>query len=362
MPSTPYITLWRIRQDAKLVFEYFRQIEYAFPKKRIPNPPAQSYLEAGCEIEIEHKMTNKPNEIFPAFERYLYDRDVSTLTLQGYLADTRVFITWFEKHNREDFALENVTPSDVREYRQHLQNGLGLKASTVNRKLASLSSLMNWGIESGRISSNPAAKMKYVKKVVQSPKWLDKQEQYALQRTMEKDVQLAQLRYPKRWLTRKRDVSIVTFMLNTGLRLSETISLKLDDLEMSERKGQVLVRQGKGNKERVVPLNADAREALNEWLKIRPPTNCSRLWLSIESGTDEGLTGRAVQRVLKRYGEDAGIEKLTPHVLRHSFAKNLTNKGVGIEKVAQLLGHENLNTTQIYIKPDFKDLEKALED
>jgi site-specific recombinase XerD len=250
----------------------------------------------------------------------------------------------------------------VREYRQHLQNGLGLKANTVNRKLASLSSLMNWGIESGTISSNPTAKMKYVKQAVQSPKWLDKNEQYALQRTMEKDVQLAQLRYPKRWVTRRRDMSIVTFMLNTGLRLSETISLKLDDLEISERKGQVLVRQGKGNRERVVPLNADAREAVNEWLKVRPATACQRLWLSIESGTDEGLTGRAVQRVLKRYGQDAGIEKLTPHVLRHSFAKNLTNKGVGIEKVAQLLGHENLNTTQIYIKPDFKDLEKALED
>jgi integrase/recombinase XerC len=69
-----------------------------------------------------------------------------------------------------------------------------------------------------------------------------------------------------------------------------------------------------------------------------------------------------VQRVLKRYGEDAGIEKITPHVLRHSFAKNLTNKGVGIEKVAQLLGYENLNTTHIYIKPDFKDLEKAVEE
>jgi len=65
---------------------------------------------------------------------------------------------------------------------------------------------------------------------------------------------------------------------------------------------------------------------------------------------------------LKRYGQDANIEKLTPKVWRHSFAKNLTNKGVGIEKVAQLLGHENLNTTQIYIMPDFRDLEKALED
>jgi len=296
------------------------------------------------------------------YKTYLENEDLSALTVTGYLADTRLFVAWFEKNNREEFSLENVTPSDVREYRQFLQTEQGLKASTVNRKLASLSSLMNWGVENGRISSNPAAKMKYVKQAAQSPKWLDKNEQYALQRAMEKDVQLAQLRYPKRWLTRRRDLSIVNFMLNTGLRLSETISLKLDDVEMSERKGQVLVRQCKGNKERVVPLNADAREALNEWLRVRPQTNCSRLWLSVESATDEGLTGRAVQRVLKRYGEDAGIEKLTPHVLRHSFAKNLTNKGVGIEKVAQLLGHENLNTTQIYIKPDFKDLEKALED
>jgi integrase/recombinase XerC len=296
------------------------------------------------------------------YKNHLENEDLSALTVIGYVADTHLFMEWFKKNNREDFALENITPSDVREYRQHLQTEQSLKASTVNRKLASLPSLMNWGVESGRFSSNPAAKMKYVKQVAQSPKWLDKNEQYALQRAMEKDVQLAQLRYPKRWVTRRRDMSIVTFMLNTGLRLSETISLKLDDVEISERKGQVLVRQGKGNKERVVPLNADAREALNQWSKVRPITNCSKLWLSVESGSDEGLTGRAVQRVLKRYGEDAGIEKLTPHVLRHSFAKNLTNKGVGIEKVAQLLGHENLNTTQIYIKPDFKDLEKALED
>jgi len=296
------------------------------------------------------------------YKTYLENEDLSALTVIGYVADTRLFMEWFAKNNREEFALENVTPSDIREYRSYLQNGQGFKATTVNRKLASLSSLMNWGIESGKISSNPASKMKYVKQAAQSPKCLDRNEQYALQRAMEKDVQLAQLRYPKRWVTRRRDMSIVTFMLNTGLRLSETISLKLDDLEISERKGQVLVRQGKGNKERVVPLNANAREALNEWLKIRPISNCSRLWLSVESTTDEGLTGRAVQRVLKRYGQDADIEKLTPHVLRHSFAKNLTNKGVGIEKVAQLLGHGNLNTTQIYIKPDFKDLEKAVED
>jgi site-specific recombinase XerD len=297
-----------------------------------------------------------------AYKTHLEDEDRSTLTVAGYLADARLFIAWFEQRNREDFKLEAVTPSDVREYRQYLQTEQGFKASTVNRKLASLSALMDWAVQSGRIQSDPTAKMKYVKKAAQSPKWLDKQEQYALQRAVEKDLQLAQLRYPKRWVTRRRDASIVNFMLNTGLRLGEVIQLGLEDVEISERKGKVLVRRGKGNKERVVPLNAEAREAVTEWLKVRPASSSQILWLPVESVTDEGLTPRAVQRVLKRYGQEAGIENLTPHVMRHSFAKNLANKGVGVEKIALLLGHENLNTTQIYIKPDFKDLERALED
>jgi site-specific recombinase XerD len=296
------------------------------------------------------------------YKAHLENEDRSPLTVTGYLADARLFIVWFEQRNREDFALEAVTPSDVREYRQYLQTEQGFKASTVNRKLASLSALMDWALQSGRISADPTAKMKYVKKAAQSPKWLDKQQQYALQRAVEKDLQLAQLRYPKRWVTRRRDASIVNFMLNTGLRLGEVIQLGLGDVEISERKGKVLVRRGKGNKERVVPLNAEAREAVSEWLKVRPASSSQILWLPVESGADEGLTPRAVQRVLKRYGQEAGIENLTPHVMRHSFAKNLANKGVGVEKIALLLGHENLNTTQIYIKPDFKDLERALED
>lgn len=301
-------------------------------------------------------------EIIDLYRSYLENEDHSALTVTGYIADARMFIAWYEKHNREDFAIEKVTPSDVRAYRGYLQETQLLKASTVNRKLASLSSFMNWAVESGHISVDPTAKVKYVKKTPQSPKWLDKHEQFALQREMERDLQVAQLRYPKRWLTRRRDASLVIFMLNTGLRLSEVLALNLNDLVLGERKGHVLVRRGKGNKERLVPLNTQAREALSEWLKVRPQTTSTKLWISVESGGEDGMTARGVQRILKRYGQGAGLANLTPHVLRHSFGKNLTDKGVGIEKVAQLLGHENLNTTQIYVKPDFKDLERALED
>ena len=75
----------------------------------------------------------------------------------------------------------------------------------------------------------------------------------------------------------------------------------------------------------------------------------------------EGLSGRAVQRILQRYAQLAGLELLTPHVCRHTFAKNLVNQDVGIEKVAMLLGHANLNTTRLYITPDEHDLESAVE-
>lgn len=301
-------------------------------------------------------------KMFSAYKTYLHDEDRSDLTIKVYLSDVEAFACWFEKQNREVIEPARVTPSDLRTYRQHLQETLRHKASTVNRKLASLASWLRWAVETEQITSNPMDKIKYVHRVRQAPKWLDKHQQFALQRAMEKDLQLAMLRYPKRWLTRRRDASLVTFMLYTGLRLRETAALTLEDIKMSERSGEVLVRQGKGNKERSVPLKSEAREAVREWLKVRPQSANSHLWITTEADENDMLTPRAFQRILKRYGQDAGIPTLTPHVLRHTFAKNLADKKVGVEVIARLLGHSNLNTTQIYIQPGQSDLQKAMED
>jgi site-specific recombinase XerD len=233
------------------------------------------------------------------------------------------------------------------------------KASTVNRKLAALSALMAWAKIAGKVPSDPTEGIKLVKQVASTPKWLDKKEQFSLQRAIEKDLQLSKLRYPKRWNTRRRDASLVQFLLNTGLRLSETVALRLNDVQLSERKGSVLVRMGKGNKQRNIPLNAEAREALQSWLAVRPQTESDFVWVAVEDVAD-GLSGRAVQRVMKRYAQDAGLHEFTPHIARHTFAKNLVNNGVGLEKIASLLGHSSLNTTRIYITPDEHDLEMAV--
>ncbi len=298
--------------------------------------------------------------VFPNFQAYLEQQNFSPLTRRGYLMDLGHFSRWFQQTNREELAPARLTPTDVKAYKQHLLTVERRKASTVNRHLAALSAYARWGLETGQIQSDPTLNVKSVKQVASAPKWLDKNEQYALQRAIERDLQLSKLRYPKRWITRRRDASLTLFLLNTGLRLSELTDMRLGEVQLSERKGNLRVQNGKGEKQRDVPLNAEARKALQEWLAVRPQTENDLVWVAVE-GEHEGLSGRAVQRILQRYAQEAGLEELTPHVARHTFAKNLINSRVGLEKVAALLGHSNLNTTRLYITPDERDLELAVE-
>ncbi len=295
------------------------------------------------------------------FEHYLQERDRSPLTTRGYLADMSHFARWFVQTNGEQLTPQAITPTDVREYRQFLLNVERRKASTVNRRLAALSAYTTWAKQAGLIEHNPTEGVKHVPQVANGPKHLDKKQQYALQRAIEKDLQLSKLRFPKRWISRRRDASLVLFLEHTGLRLQEALDLLLGDVEIMERKGQVLVRRGKGGKQRSVPLNAEARKALQEWLVVRPESEDLHLWVAVENSQADGLSSRSVQRVIRRLGQDAGIMNLTPHVLRHTFGKNLVDSGVGLEKVAALLGHSNLNTTRIYIVPNQHDLETAVE-
>ena len=99
---------------------------------------------------------------------------------------------------------------------------------------------------------------------------------------------------------------------------------------------------------------------MEAWLNVRPGKG-EYLWVAVESDEDGKLTGRTAQRMLKRYAQEAGLEELTPHMLRHTFAKNLVNNDVGLATVAKLLGHSKLDTTKVYITPDKKDLESAVE-
>jgi integrase/recombinase XerC len=298
------------------------------------------------------------NKLLNDFQNYLEDQDLSPLTVKGYLSDLQHFERWFQQTNGEDLTVQRITPTDVKEYKQFLLNIERRKAGTVNRRLAALTALCKWARQTKQITSDPTENIKGVTGITRGPKWLDKHEQNRLLRAIENDLELARKKYPKRWVTRRRDASLVLFLLHTGLRLSEAIGLQMGDIQLSERKGSVLVQNGKGNKQRSVPLNSDARKALQEWLVVRPQSD--HLWMTVE-GEHESLSGRTVQRVLQRYAKAAQLDELTPHICRHTFAKNLVENEVGLEKVAALLGHSSLNTTRIYITPSARDLELAVE-
>lgn len=162
---------------------------------------------------------------------------------------------------------------------------------------------------------------------------------------------------PRLWLLRLSDAAAVALLLHTGLRVSELAHLKLGDLLLTGRKATLTVRAGKGTKQRTLPLNKDARQMLEQWLAVCPPIAADTLFAGQRG---EPMSTRSVQLAVSRLAELAGLPDVTPHTLRHTFAKSLMDNGVSLEKVAALLGHESLDTTRLYITPGEKDLAEAV--
>lgn len=282
-----------------------------------------------------------------SFASHLRGRDCAQRTVQGYLDDLRAFVRWYEQTNGEPFLPEYLTPTDVREYRQWLVSRQAAPAS-VNRRLAALRAYVHWlRGETLDVRGLEAQKL--------APRWLDRREQSALLRESERALNAASTDAARTQALRDR--AILLLLLNSGLRISELCALRLRDVELTERKGKVIVRAGKGAKQREIPLNQPARQALRAWLEVRPATG-EALFLGKRG---EALTPAGIHRRLADLARRAGVEDLSPHTLRHTFAKNLVDAGVGLERVAALLGHANLNTTRIYVAPGERDLERAVE-
>lgn len=301
-------------------------------------------------------------DLWDPFAGYLRAKDRSDLTISGYLQDLRLFADWFRVTNGEEPAPEAITPLDVREYRSHLVNVQRQEPATVNRKLAALRAWLAWAQSTGQIEVNPAEGIKGVKSVEQPPRWLGRKETYALLRELQKAEQAAAARaggnagHPAT-VQARRDCAVIALLLHTGLRVSELVALQVGDVEVSDRKGQVVVRFGKGGKQRTVPLNVDARRAVRAWLDVRRG-GVDRLFYGKQG---EPLTERGVQHLVSRYGRLAGLEGVTPHSLRHTFGKSLVDAGVSLDRVAKLMGHDRLDTTKVYTTPSAGDLAVAVE-
>ena len=223
-----------------------------------------------------------------------------------------------------------------------------LKARSLALRVASLRSFYRYLVQQGKLKENPASYLQVPKFDKPLPKNLDvDQVNHLLDFDSSEDALAC------------RDKAILELFYSSGLRLDELVSANLQDIDWSE----ALIRvRGKGNKQRVLPIGRMAVAAIKDWLKVRSAyvgTEPEALFLSKQKSR---ISNRQVQQRVKLWSERQGLaQHLHPHMLRHSFATHMLESSSDLRAVQELLGHANLNTTQVYTHLDFQQLAKVYD-
>ena len=288
------------------------------------------------------------------FKQYLMDLGRSEQTIKLYASDIGIFENWFRIDNGYVLTPKTLTPSDIRNFKRENEDRK-LAPKTINRRLAAIHALVAYWMQAKLIDYDPAQNIKLAEEQELAPKWLDKLQQAALIRALEKERSAARTEISK--VQAIRDKTIFILIMNTGLRIGEACALQFSDIQIGERSGQARVMNGKRDKSRNIPLNNTARQALKDWLLIRPQVKNDYIFIT---KLGERIHPRSLQLKLVMLSKHLGFD-LTPHMLRHTCAKNLVDAGIPLNQIAAILGHNRLETTKIYITPSQADLAKAVE-
>jgi integrase/recombinase XerD len=274
--------------------------------------------------------------------------DLSAVTIRNYLSDLRQFMAWCECSWREEqdeqpFTPQAVAPPLLIRYRTHLQTVLWLKPSTVNRTLMSLKRYFAWAMRTQIIRSDPTSAVKFVPKEVTAPRHLSNEEESALVAAVNATGKL-------------RDQTIITLLFHTGLRARELCTLTRKQVHLGKRNGTLRII-GKRNKVRDVPLNATARSVLGRYLETVPKESP---YLFPSEKTQGALTERALGHLITKYARAAHLIDVSPHDLRHRFGYRMAEV-VPLHRLAQIMGHDSLDTTMLYIRGTKQDLQHDVE-
>ena len=277
-----------------------------------------------------------------------YRRDLEDL--QGFLATTRQ-------------TLVTLTPRDISAYMKHISEA-GLAASSRARRLSAIRQFCRFLAAEEIIDDDPARGFSGPRKERSLPKTLAVAEVERLLDTAAKRIEAFTGRDQFRAL---RLHALLEVLYATGMRVTELVSLPRSVLTGDDR---VLTITGKGGRERLVPLNATARAALDRYLAVGSGPECDiapmleTKWLFPSKSAEGFLTRRRLAQELKAIAVEAGLdpERISPHVLRHAFASHLLDRGADLRSVQQLLGHADITTTQIYTHVLEERLRKLVHD
>jgi len=271
------------------------------------------------------------------FHDYLvFERNLADNSISAYCADVASFVVKISGEGViEPSAVERA---GVEEYLNQLA-GLPLAASSLARRASSLRAYFRFLLGEKLIPHDPTEGLEPPRAHRKLPHVLSVEQILEMLKAVDRKKRGG-----------LRDAALVELLYATGMRVSEAVALKLDDLRLNR---QMIVIFGKGSKQRVVPVGEAAIEALEQYLRLERPlleksaVSEGKVFLNLRDGA--GLTRVGIWKILRKYALLAGIEQnVYPHMLRHSFATHLVENGANLRVVQEMLGHTSINTTQIY--------------
>ncbi len=277
------------------------------------------------------------NNLLAWFEQYLVRLGLSPATIVNYLADMRGVARWCVESG-QGCSLLNLTADDVRAYCRHLRVGRELSPATVNRHLQAIRKFCDFARRANLMESNPAVDVRPIQTSPTSRRALDAEEIACL---------LEAVQAAGRPSLVKRDYAIIQLLLQTGIKVGELTELQLADIELTDSRGTLTVMGSGGNSHRRIPINATACQALQEYLRVRPPSPGVRhLFLSQEGNS---ISARTVQRLVNVYTRAADLTGVSARTLRYTFATSMLEETGDVATVANLLGHRSVESTLRYI-------------